>query len=144
MKLRFPWNMALLYCSRVFFESSRCCFQLSRPVYPPLRMSQWALDERFTLSLAISQIISRHTSTLSNSISPHDDDCTCSIRSMKHVLLVFKDPHGWIWRIIVTMQKWFTIFNLLIQDHQYLAIQLSQEGYASLRLWFHAFEIRLQ
>jgi len=61
--------MALLYCSRVFFESSRCCFQASRPVYPRLQMSQRALDERFTLPLAISQIISRHTPTSPNSFN---------------------------------------------------------------------------
>ena len=118
MKSRFPWNMALLYCSRVFFESSRCCFQASRPVYPRLQMSQRALDERFTLPLAISQIISRHTPTSPNSISPRDDDSTRSIRLMKRVVLVFKDPHGLIWPMIVTMQKWFTIFNLLIRDRQ--------------------------
>ena len=35
---------------------------------------------------------------------------------MKRVVLVFNDPHGIIWPMIVTMQKWFTIFNLLIQD----------------------------
>jgi len=49
MKSRFPWNMALLYCSRVFFESSRCCFQAPWPMYPRLRMWQRALEERFTL-----------------------------------------------------------------------------------------------
>ena len=144
MKLRFPWNMALLYYSRVFFELLQCCFQVSQPVYPLLRMWQRALDERFTLPLAISQIISRHTTTLPNLICPHNDDSTCSICLMKHVVLVFKDPHGLIWPMIVTMQKWFTIFTLLIQDHQYLAILALWEGYASSRLWFHAFEIRLQ
>jgi len=118
MKSRFPWNMALLDCSRVFVESSQCCFQASWPVYPRLRMWQQALDELFTLPLAISQMISRHTPTSPNSISPRDDDSTRSIRLMKRVVLVFKDPHGLIWPMIVTMQKWFMIFNLLIQDLQ--------------------------
>jgi len=118
MKSRFPWNMALLYCSRVFFESSRCCFQVSWPVCPRLRMWQRALDEWFTLPLAIWLIISRQTPTSPNSISPCDDGSTRSIHLMKRVVLVFQDPHGLIWPMIVTMQKWFTIFNLLIQDHQ--------------------------
>jgi len=143
IKLRFPWNMALLYCCRVFFESSRCCLQASQPVYPLLRMWHQALDEWFTLPLAISHIISQHTPRLPNSISPHDDDSTHSIRLMKHVVLVFKDTYDLIWPMIVTIQKWFTIFNLLIQDRQSLPVQLSWEGYASSRLWLHAFEIRL-
>jgi len=66
MKSRFPWNMALLDCSKLFFESSWCCFQASQTVYPLLQMWQRALDEQFTLPLAISQIISRYTSTLPN------------------------------------------------------------------------------
>jgi len=123
MKSRFPWNMALLFCSRVFFESSRCCFQASRPVYQPLRMWQRALDERFTLPFALSQTISWHTPTSPNSISPRDDDSTRSIHLVKHVVFVFKDPHGLIWPTIVTMQKWFTRFNLLIRDHQQLAVR---------------------
>jgi hypothetical protein len=86
--------MALLSCSRVFFESSPCCFQASRPVYPRLRMWERALDERFTLPFAISKVISRHTPTSPNLISPRDDDNTHSIRLMKRVVLVFKDPHG--------------------------------------------------
>jgi len=144
MKLRVPWNMAVLYCSRVFFESSRCCFQASRPVYPLLRMWQRALDERFRLLLSISQIIPRHTPTSPDLISPRDDDSTHSIRSMKPVVLVFKDAHGSMWPMIVTMQKWFTILNLLIQDRQYLPVPPSWERYASSRLWFHSFDIRLQ
>ena len=118
MKSRFPWNMALLECSRVFFGLPRCCFQASRPVYPRLRMWQSALDERFTLPLEISQIISQHTLTSPNSISPRDDDSIHSIHLMKSVVLVFKDPHGSIWPMIVTMQKWFTIFKLLKWDRQ--------------------------
>ena len=91
IKSRFPWNMALLYCSGVSFESSRCCLQASRPVYPLLGMWQWALDEWFTLPLAISQIFSWHTPTSHNSIGTRDDDSTRSIRSMKRVVLVFED-----------------------------------------------------
>ena len=144
MKLRFPWNTALLYCSRVLFESSRYWFQASQPVYSLLRMWQWTLDKRFRLPLAMTQIISRHTPTSPNSICPRDDDSTPSIHLMKCVVIAFKDPHGLIWWIIVTMQKWFTIFNLLIQDRQYLVVQPLREGYASLPLWFHTFEIRLQ
>jgi len=128
MKSKFPWNMALLYCSRVLFQSSRCCFQASQPVYPLLRMWQWRLDERFTLRLATLQIISRQTPTLPYLISPRDDDSTRSIHLKMRVVLAFKDPHGLIWPMIVTRQKWFTIFNLLIQDPLYLAVQLSREG----------------
>ena len=144
MKSRFPCNMALLYCCWVCFESSWCCFQVSRLVYPMLGMWPRALDERFTLPLAISQIISRHTPTSPNSISPHDDDSTHCIHLPTRLVVVFKDPHGLVWPMIVTMQKWFTIFNVLIQVHQYLAVQLSREGYASLWLWFLPFVIRLQ
>jgi len=90
----------------------------SRPVYPRLQMWQCPLDEPFTLCLARSQINSRHTPMLPNLITPRNDDSTCSIRSMKHVVLVFKDSHGWIWPMIVTMQTWFMIFNFLIQDCQ--------------------------
>jgi len=71
-------------------------FQTSRPVYPRLRMSQRTLDERFTLPLALSKSISQRTPTSHNSISPRDDDSTRSIRLMKRVVLVFKDPHGLI------------------------------------------------
>jgi len=144
MKSRFPWNMVLLHCSRVFFESSGCCDQASRPVYPLLRMWQPALDEWFTLPLVISHTLSQHTLTLPNSISPHDDGSTRSIRLINDVVPVLKDLHGLFRPMIVTMHKWFTIFNLLIQDCQYLEVQLAQEGYASSRLWFHAFGIRLQ
>jgi len=136
--------MALLYCSSVFFEVSQCCFQASWRVYPLLRMWQRALDQLFPRPLVISQIISWHTPTLPNSICPHNDDSTRSIHSMMRVVLVFKDPHGSIWPMIVAMQNWFTIVNLLIQDHQYFAVQPLWEGCASLQLWFHAFELRLQ
>jgi len=115
--------MALLYCSRVFFESSQCCFQASRPVYASLQMWPRALDERFKLPLPLSQIISWYTPRSPNSISPRDDDGTSSIRSKKCVVLVFKDPHGLIWPMTVTMQKWFMIFNLLIRDRQYLVVR---------------------
>jgi hypothetical protein len=123
MKSRFPWNMPFLYCSRVFFESSRCCFHASRPVYPRLWVWQWALDERFIIPLAISHLNSQHTPRLPNSISSRNDDSTHSLRLMKHVVLDFKDPHGLIRTMIVTMQKWFTIFNLLILDREWLAIR---------------------
>jgi len=79
-----------------------------------------------------------------NLICLRDSDSTRSIRLMKHVGLVFKDPHGLIWPMIVTMQKWFTIFNLLIKDHSAHEVQVLGEGYASSRLWFHTFVIRLQ
>jgi len=59
-------------------------------------MSQQALDERFMLPLAMSQIISQHTATFPNSISAPDNDRTRSIHSMKGVVLGFKDPHGLI------------------------------------------------
>ena len=144
MKLGFAWYMALLDCSRVFFELSQCCLQASRPVYPLLWMSQWALEEWFTLPLAISQIISSHTPISPDLICPCDDDSTRSIHSMKGVVHVVQDPHGSIWPTIVTMQQWFTRLKLLIHDHQFLVVQLSREGYASSRLWFHAFEIWLQ
>ena len=140
----FPWNIALHYCSRVWFGSLQCCLQASRPVYPLLWMWQWALDEWFTLCLAVSPIISQHTPMLPNSICPHADDGTHSLCFMQRVVLVLKDPHGLIWPMIVTMQKWFTIFNLLIQDCQYHAVQMSWEGNASSQLWFDAFENRLQ
>jgi len=144
MKSRFPWNMALHCYSRVFFESSQWAFQVSRPVYPLLRMWQQALDEQFTLPLAIIEIIAQDPPTSPNSICPRNDDSNRSIRLINHVVLVFKDLHGLIWPIIVIMQRWFTLLNLLIHDGPYLALPRSWEGYASLRLWFHAFEIRLQ
>jgi len=144
MKSRFPWSIPLLYFSRVFFGLSRCCFPESRPVYWHLRFCQWALDERFTLALAISQFISRHGPTLPKSIFPRDGGSTHSIPWTKHVLLVFKDPHGLIWQMIFTMQKWFVIFNFWIHDRQSLAVLPLGEGNASSRLWFHAFCIRLQ
>jgi len=144
MKSRFPWYMALLYCSTVFIESSQCGFQAQRPVYPLLRMWQRALGEWSILSFDISQIISQHTPTLPYSICPRDDESTCTIRLMKHVVLVFKDPQGVILPMMVTMQKWFTISKLLIEAHQRLTVQPSGEGYATLRLWFHTFGIRLQ
>jgi hypothetical protein len=122
MKLRFPWNMALLYWSRVCFESSRCCFEWLRPVFPHIWMWQPALDKRLILPLAISQIISPQTPRSLNSISPRDDDSTRTIRSMKCVVLVFEDPHGLIWPMIFTMQTWFKIDNLLIQDRRSFAV----------------------
>jgi len=48
---------------------------------------------------------------------PRDDSSTCSLRVIKSLVLVFKYPHGWIWPMIVTMQKWFKIFTLLILHH---------------------------
>jgi len=83
---------------------------------PTLQMWQWALDELFTLALAVLQIISPHTSMLPYLICPHNDDSTPSIHLMMRVVLDFKDHHGLIWPMIVIMQKWFTIFDLLIQD----------------------------
>jgi len=136
--------MALLNCSRVFFELRRCWIQLSWQVYPRLGMWQRALEERFTCPLPVSKIISRHTPTWPNCVCPRHDDSTRFIHLMKHVVLLFKDPHGIIGPMIVTMQKWFTIFNLLIQVCQYFAVQLLREGYASSRLWFHTFQISLQ
>jgi len=118
MKSRFAWNMALHYCSTVFFESSWCCFQVSWLVYTLLRIWQQALDEQFTLRLEMNQSISRHTPISPNSMSPHDYDSTHSIQSIMRVLIVSKDPHGSIWPIIVTTQKWFMIFNLLIDDRE--------------------------
>jgi len=103
--------MGLLDCSRVFFESSLWCFQVSWAVYPLLQMCQQVLDERLMLPLPISPIISQHTPTSSNSICPCDDDSTRSIHSMKCVVLVFTDPHGLIWPMTANMQKWFTIFK---------------------------------
>jgi len=144
MESTFLWNMALCYCSRVLFESSRWCCQTSWLVYPLLWRWPRALDKQFTFPWAISQIIAQHTPTSPNSICPRDDDCTPSIHLLKHVGLVFKDSYGLIWPMIVNMQKWFMIFNLLIQYRQYLAVQLLQQGYASLQSWFHAFQIRLQ
>jgi len=144
MKSRFLWNMAVLYCSRVFFKLSQCCFKVSQPVYPLLRMWQQALDEWFTLPLAISQIIFWYTPISPNLICRHNDDSTSSIHLMKCVVLIFKDQYGLIWPTIVTMQKWFTIVYFGIQDHQYLAVQPSWEGYAASQLWYHVFEIRLQ
>jgi len=142
MKSRFHWNMAFLYCSEVFFESSRCSFQSRQPVYQLLRMWQWALDEWFTLPFEITRMVSWHTPTSPNLISLRDDDSSRSISLMKRVVLLLKDPPGLIWQMIVAMQKWFTRFNLFIQDFQYLAVQLSREGYASSQSWFHRLQIR--
>jgi len=79
-------------------------------------MWQRALNEWFTLLLAISHIISRHTPTLASMICPCDDDSTRSVHLMKRVVLVLNDPPGSIWPMIVTMQKWFTVLNLLIHN----------------------------
>jgi len=116
MKSRFPGNMALLNYSGVFFEWSWWCFQVSRPVYPLLRMWQSALDEWFTLPLAISRIISRYTPTSPNWICPCNGHSTRSIRWMERVVVFFKDPRCVIRPKIVTLRKWFTICNSSIQD----------------------------
>jgi len=116
MKSRFPWNVALHSSYRAFFELSLSCFQASWPVYPHLQMWQWALDTRFTLSLAISQIISTHTHTLRNLIRPANDDSTDSVRLMKHVVCLFKDPTSLNSPMIRTIERWFTIFQSLIRD----------------------------
>jgi len=116
MKLRFPWNMALLNLSRLFFELSRCCVQVSQPMYPLLGMWQWPLDERITLALTISQVISWETLASPNSMCLGNDDSTPSVTSMKRLVYIFKDPHCLIWPMILTMQKWFMILNLLILD----------------------------
>jgi len=136
--------MALYYFSRVFFESSAWSIQASRPVYPQLWMWHWAIDELFTLPSAISQILPRQISTLPNLISQGNNDSTCSIYLMKHVVLAFKYPQGLIWTKIVTIQKWFTVINLWIENCQYHSVHLSREGHAISQLWFHLFEIRLQ
>jgi len=126
MKSRFPWNVESLNCARVFFESLRCCFQTSEPAYPPLWMWQHALDEQFAIPLAISQIICWHNPTSPNSICYRNYDSTRSIRFMHCVGVVFKDPDGVIWTMIMTLQKWFTIFDLLIQDHT--TLQFNRRG----------------
>ena len=99
----------------MFFELLRCCFRASWLLYQPLQMWHRAIDEQFTVPLAISRIVSQHTPISADLISPHNDDCTRSVCKMKFVVLVFKDPHCFSWPMIVSMQKWFTIFNLLIQ-----------------------------
>jgi len=33
-----------------------------------------------------------------------------------HVVLLFNDPHGLVWWMILTMQEWFAIVDLFIQD----------------------------
>jgi len=80
-------------------------------------MWQWSLDEWFKIPFASSQSIPQHTPKSHNSICPHDADSAHFACSMKRVVLVFQDPHGLIWAMIFTMQKWFTISNLLIQNH---------------------------
>jgi len=122
MKSRIPWKIALLWLSREFFTWSQCSIHVSWPVHPLWRMWQWALDKWFTLPLTISQIISQHTPLSLDSICPRNDDGTHSVRLMKHVVLVFQDPHGSIWPMIVTMQKWFMISNLLIQNRSELDV----------------------
>jgi len=115
MKSRFPRNMALHWHSRVLFELLRCWCQASWPVYPLLRMCQRALEDKFTLPVAISQSITRRTPTLPSSIYSCDDESACSIHLIEHVVLAIKKPHGLIWPMIGTMQKWFNIVNLFIQ-----------------------------
>jgi hypothetical protein len=144
MKLGFPWNMALCCCSRVEFELSQCWFQGTRPVHPLLRIWQQALEERFTIPLAVSQIISWHTPAAPNLIYPCDHDTTCSIHLMTCEVLECTDPYGLIWPMILTMQMLFMTFNWLIQNSPYQPIQPAHKGYTSSRLWCHAFEIRLQ
>jgi len=56
------------------------------------------------------------------SMYPHTDHSTHSILLIKRVVLVFKDPHRVILPMKVTMQKWVTIFNMLIQDCQFIAV----------------------
>jgi hypothetical protein len=128
----------------VFFELLRCCFQVLWPAYPLLWVWQWAFDKWSTLPLPISQIISCHTPTLSSSICPCDDDSTCPIRLMKHIVFVLKDSYSLTWPMTFTVQKWYTICNLLIQDYPHLAVQQLWEGCVSLQLRFVVFEIRLQ
>jgi len=112
---RFHCILALLWRPEVILEESRCSVPISQPLYPLSRMWQLALDELRTPPLAISHIISPHTLKSPNSICPHGDVSSCYVHSMKSVVLVVKYPHGSIQPMIVTMQKWITIFNLLIQ-----------------------------
>jgi hypothetical protein len=142
MKLNFPWNMALLYCSRVFFESSQCWFQELQPVYPLLEMWQRTLDKQFRLLLAISHINIRHTPTSPNSIGPCHDETTRSICLTKCAVPTFKNVNCLIHAMIVTVPKLFTMFNLLIKVYQYPVVQTVRECYASSRLWFHVVELR--
>jgi len=88
MKLRFPSNTALLDWSAVFLELPWYRFQGSRPEYPPLDMWQSALDEKFTLTLAILQSPSQHSTRPPNSICPRDDDSTSSIYVRKYAVIV--------------------------------------------------------
>jgi len=116
IKSRIPRNVALLQPSRVFVGLLQWYYQVSPIGYPLLRLRQWALEQWFTFPLGLSTILSLHTTTSPNLICPGYDDSTRSVRLMKYVVVVFKDPHGWIWPMIVTMQKWLRICNLLIQD----------------------------
>jgi hypothetical protein len=79
-------------------------------------MWQQLLDRQFILPFPISQIIAWQTLTLPNSIVAHENDSTHAECLMKCVC-DFKDPPDRIGQIIVIMQKWYTIFHFLIQDH---------------------------
>jgi hypothetical protein len=115
--------MAFLYCARVFIGLSLCCYETSRPKYKRLLLWQRVLDEMFTLHLDISQIISPHTATSPNLVSPCADASSRSIRLMKRLVPVFQDPHDFIWAMIITMQKWFITIILVIQDLQQLVVR---------------------
>jgi len=136
--------MAFQYWSRVFCALSRCGSQVSQQVNTIFRLWQGAHDEPFTLPRGMFQIISWYTSMSPNLISPCDDDSTHSICIMKCIMVVFEYPYGLIWSMIVIIPRWFMILNLLIRDHQYLASELSQVGYASSWVWIHVVEIRSQ
>jgi len=113
VKSRFPRSISLLYCSRLFFELLRYWFEASWPGHQLLPMWEWSLDEQFTILLPISQFISLHTCCSPNLIPFCIDNSTDSIHFIKPVVYVFKDPHGLIWPMILTMQMWFMMFFLL-------------------------------
>jgi len=95
MKLRFPWNMALLECSWVFIELSQSCVEASPPVFPPLQMWQWALDQQLMLPLPIPEFISRHTLRSPWLIWLCSVHGTRSICILKHVVHIFEGP-SWL------------------------------------------------
>jgi len=99
-------------------------------------MWQRPLDERFTLSLVGSQVISPHTITWPNLNCPRNDGSKRSIRSLKRVVLVVINRPGLHWPMIVTTQKWFTICNLLIKVHQQQLQVPSGTPGCSRRLWW--------
>jgi len=59
---------------------------------------------------------SQGTGTLSNLVCLCNDNSTRSVRSIKYIVLAFKNSHGLIWPIILTIQKWYSTFHLLQQD----------------------------